>query len=79
MYFTEEDIYIYHEMIRQDGEVDELVQHQCQTEWPTEGAENEEGKLGVVKSPNKCGKINSLNWEGGGNKSNKWGRINYPN
>lgn len=42
--FTEEDIYIYHEMISQDGEVDELVQRQCQTEWPTEGAENEEGK-----------------------------------
>lgn len=44
MYFTEEDIYIYHEMICQEGEVDELVQRQCQTEWPTEGAENEEGK-----------------------------------
>ncbi|XP_052700922.1 rho guanine nucleotide exchange factor 28-like isoform X10 [Crassostrea angulata] len=39
---VEEDIYIYHEMICQEGEVDELVQHQCQTEWPTEGAENEE-------------------------------------
>uniref|UniRef100_A0A8W8HLI0 Uncharacterized protein n=1 Tax=Magallana gigas TaxID=29159 RepID=A0A8W8HLI0_MAGGI len=39
---VEEDIYIYHEMICQEGEVDELVQRQCQTEWPTEGAENEE-------------------------------------
>lgn len=48
MYFTEEDIYIYHEMICQEGEVDELVQRQCQTEWPTEGTENEEGKLGIV-------------------------------
>lgn len=44
---TEEDIYIYHEMISQEGASDDLdlVQRQCQAEWPTTGADNEGGKV----------------------------------
>ncbi|XP_078313770.1 rho guanine nucleotide exchange factor 28-like isoform X2 [Crassostrea virginica] len=40
---VEEDIYIYHEMISQEGASDDLdlVQRQCQAEWPTTGADNE--------------------------------------